>query len=48
MYLLFVPGFETFKDYKSKVENELNNKIKILRTDNGKEYRNNRFESFFV
>lgn len=37
---------ETFKDYKLKVENELNHKITKLRTDNGKEYCNNNFEHY--
>lgn len=37
---------ETFKDFKLKVENELNHKIKNLRTDNGKEYCNYNFERF--
>lgn len=37
---------ETFKDFKSRVENELNYKIKILRTDNGTEYCNYNFENF--
>ncbi|XP_057671187.1 uncharacterized protein LOC130902919 [Diorhabda carinulata] len=39
---------DTFKDFKSKVENELNCKIKKLRTDNGKEYCNNNFEKFLT
>lgn len=37
---------EIFKDYKSKVENELGRKIKIVRSDNGKEYCNKEFDSF--
>lgn len=37
---------ETFKDFKAKVETELNHKIKKLRTDNGKEYCNYNFEKF--
>lgn len=37
---------EVFKDYKSKVENEIGNKIKVVRSDNGKEYCNKEFDSF--
>lgn len=37
---------DVFKDYKSKVENELERNIKIVRSDNGKEYCNQTFESF--
>lgn len=37
---------ETFKDFKLKVENELNHKITKLRTDNGKEYCNYNFEKY--
>lgn len=37
---------ETFKDFKLKVENELNHKITKLRTDNGKEYCNINFEKY--
>ena len=36
--------FETFKVYKSLVENECGNKIKILRNGNGKEYINKNFQ----
>jgi hypothetical protein len=28
-----------FKHYKNKVENQLNNKIKIIRSDKGEEYK---------
>ena len=35
--------FETFKVYKALVENECGNKIKVLRTYNGKEYSTNNF-----
>ena len=34
--------FETLKVWKSLVENQCGNKIKFLRTDNGKEYVNKR------
>jgi transposase InsO family protein len=35
-----------FIEYKARVENELNKKIKTLRTDNGKEYVNNNFNNY--
>lgn len=38
--------FEKFVDFKNTVENQCSNKIKILRTDNGTEYVNNRFSKF--
>ncbi|CAG4980328.1 unnamed protein product [Colias eurytheme] len=38
--------FEKFVEYKNRVENELNKKIKILRSDNGTEYKNNIFETY--
>ncbi|KAJ8715602.1 hypothetical protein PYW07_010084 [Mythimna separata] len=37
---------EKFKEFKNLVENETNKRIKILRTDNGKEYVNNEFKLF--
>lgn len=37
---------EVFKDFKSKVENELERKIKVIRSDNGTEYCNKEFENF--
>lgn len=37
---------EVFKDYKNKVENEHERKIKVIRSDNGKEYCNSIFENF--
>ena len=36
--------FETFKVYKSLVENECGIKIKVIRIENGKEYVNNNFQ----
>lgn len=39
---------EVFKDFKSKVENELNLKIKKIRTDNGKEYCNYNFNNYLT
>lgn len=35
-----------FKAYKNLVENELDKKIKVIRTDNGKEYCNKNFEDY--
>lgn len=37
---------DVFKDFKSKVENELDRKIKSIRSDNGKEYVSTDFEGF--
>lgn len=37
---------EKFKEFKNRVENELNKKIKKIRTDNGKEYMNKNYEMF--
>lgn len=37
---------KVFKDYKCKVENELGKSIKIVRSDNGKEYCNKEFDNF--
>lgn len=37
-----------FKKFKDEVENELERKIKILRSDNGKEYCNNDFSDFLA
>lgn len=37
---------EVFKDYKSRVENELERKIKAIRSYYGKEYCNRQFENF--
>lgn len=39
---------EIFKDYKRYVENQLDSKIKMLRTDNGKEYCNGNFERYLA
>ena len=36
--------FETFKVYKYLVENACGNKIKVLRTENGKDYFNKNFQ----
>lgn len=37
---------DKFIEYKNRVENDLNKKIKILRSDNGKEYTSRQFESY--
>lgn len=37
---------ESFKDFKARVENQTGKRIKILRTDNGKEYVNNEMKKF--
>ena len=37
-------SFETFEVWKALVENACGNKIKVLRTENGKEYVNNNFQ----
>ena len=39
--------FDTFVKFKKMVENQCSTKIKILRTDNGGEYVNSKFKSFF-
>lgn len=39
--------FSKFIEYKKLVENQLESKIKTLRSDNGTEYVNNQFEAFF-
>jgi 5'-3' exoribonuclease 2 len=38
--------FLKFKEFKEKVEGELDMKIKCLRTDNGKEYLSNEFTNY--
>lgn len=38
--------FDKFLEFKSKVEKQLERKIKILRSDNGKEYCSRKFEDF--
>lgn len=38
--------FDKFIEYKNRVENELNKKIKKLRTDNGREYVNKNFDCY--
>lgn len=38
--------FQTFKDFKNYVEKSTCQKIKHLQTDNGREYCNERFDTF--
>ena len=38
--------FGKFKEFKALIENHLERRIKTLRTDNGREYTSNEFESF--
>ena len=38
--------FDAFKLYKLEVENQLNKKIKVLRSDRGGEYFSNEFNTF--
>lgn len=38
--------FSCFTEFKKRVENETENKIKVLRTDNGLEYVNKKFKQF--
>jgi len=39
-------AFEKFKDFKDLVENELDHKIKCLRSDQGREFTSNEFFDF--
>jgi hypothetical protein len=39
--------FDKFKEFKALVENQIENKIKVLRTDNGGEFYGNEFEEFY-
>ena len=38
-------AFDKFKQFKSEVENQLDKKIKALRSDRGGEYLSNEFDS---
>lgn len=40
--------FDKFVQFKTLVENQTNNKVKVLRTDNGTEYINKNFDKFCV
>lgn len=39
-------AFEAFREYKSKVEKQTGMKIVSLQSDNGREYKNSRFDAF--
>jgi transposase InsO family protein len=39
--------FDKFKEFKSLVENQIEKIIKVLRTDNGREFCGNEFEEFY-
>lgn len=41
-----IEAFQCFKNYTAKVENLLNRKIKVLRSDNGCEFFSSEFENF--
>jgi hypothetical protein len=36
--------FDRFKEFKALVENQTERRIKVLRTDNGREFYGNKFE----
>jgi transposase InsO family protein len=40
-------AFENFKVYKEMVENEMDIKIKCLRSDNGREFTSKEFMDFY-
>ena len=39
-------AFDKFKEYKNEVENQLDKRIKVLRTDRGGEYLSNEFSTY--
>jgi hypothetical protein len=39
--------FDRFKEFKALVENQIEKRIKVLRTDNGGEFYENEFEEFY-
>jgi len=41
-------AFEKFKQYKALVENEIGQKIKVLRSDNGGEFVSKKFDAFLT
>ena len=45
-YFLKTKAFEKFKQFKNLAENQLNMKIKILRSDNGREFCSKSFEQY--
>ncbi len=40
--------FEKFREWKSLVENQTGRKVKKLRTDNGLEFCNQQFDSYYA
>ncbi len=50
VYFLKAKGeaFETFKQYKVLVENEIGHKIKVLQSDNGGEFVSKNFDAFLA
>jgi transposase InsO family protein len=40
-------AFENFKIYKEMIENEMDSKIKFLRSDNGREFTSKEFMDYF-
>jgi len=50
VYFLKAKGetFEKFKQYKVLVENEIGHKIKVLRSDNGREFVSKKFDAFLA
>ena len=41
-------ALKCFQQYRAEVENQLNRRIKILRSDNGTEFCNNKFDDFLM
>jgi len=41
-------AFEKFKQYKALVENEIGHKIKVLGSDNGREFVSKKFDTFLA
>jgi hypothetical protein len=41
-------AFEKFKQYKALVENEISHKIKMLRSDNEREFVYKKFDAFLA
>jgi transposase InsO family protein len=50
VYILKAKGeaFENFKQYKALVENEIGHKIKVLHSDNGREFVSKKFDAFLA
>jgi hypothetical protein len=45
-YLVKSEVFDRFKEFKALVENQIEKRIKVMRTDNGGEFCGNEFEEF--